>query len=187
MSILRRCVPAALATLLALPLAPAAADSEDYTKGELSADLITATLPLATFAIAHYKDDGDGEGEFLRSNAASLILNTTLRVAFNETSWGERPNGNRYAFPSGHAAFVAAQAAFLQERFGWKYGLPAYALVGYVSYVRVDTDHHHWRDVLAGVALSMFTAKLFVTPHDAVHIAPIVGPEWIGLRLERSF
>ena len=181
------CLTAALAALLAFQALPAAAAGEEYTTSELSADVITATLPLAAFAIAHYKDDGAGEGQFFRSNAASLLLNTTLRVAFNETSWGERPNGNQYAFPSGHAAFVAAQAAFLQERFGWKYGLPAYALVGYVSYVRVDSDHHHWRDVLAGVALSAFTAKLFVTPHDAVHVAPIVGPEWIGLRLERSF
>jgi membrane-associated phospholipid phosphatase len=144
-------------------------------------------LPAAAFAIAHYKDDGAGEGQFFRSNAASLLLNTTLRVAFNETSWGERPNGNRYAFPSGHVAFVAAQAAFLQERFGWQYGVPAYALTGYVAWVRVDTDHHRWRDVLAGVAVSAFTARLFITPRDAVHVAPIVGPEWIGLRLERSF
>lgn len=180
------CLAAALAALLALPALPAAAD-EDYSGGELAADIVTATMPVAAFAIAHYKDDGAGEGQFFRSNAASLLLNTTLRVAFNQTSWGERPNGNRYAFPSGHVTFVAAQAAFLQERFGWKYGLPAYALVGYVAYVRVDTDHHHWRDVLAGAALSAFTAKLFVTPHDAVHIAPVVGPEWIGLRLERSF
>jgi membrane-associated phospholipid phosphatase len=178
--------PYLLAALLALPTLPAAAGG-DYTGAELSADLVTAMLPAAAFAIAHYKDDGAGEGQFFRSNAASLLLNTTLRVAFNETSWGERPNGNRYAFPSGHVAFVAAQAAFLQERFGWQYGVPAYALTGYVAWVRVDTDHHRWRDVLAGVAVSAFTARLFITPRDAVHVAPIVGPEWIGLRLERSF
>lgn len=186
MRTLRPCLPAALAALLALPALPAAAGG-DYTGGELSADIITATLPAVAFAITHYKEDGAGEGQFFRSNAASLVLNTTLRVAFNETSWGERPNGNPYGFPSGHVAFVAAQAAFLQERFGWKYGLPAYALVGYVGYVRVDTDHHRWRDVLAGVAVSTLTAKLFVTPHDAVHVAPVIGPDWLGLRIERSF
>lgn len=176
----------ALAALLAFQALPAAADDE-YTRSELSADVVTAALPLAAFAVAHYKDDGAGEGEFLRSNAASLLINTTLRVAFNETSWGERPNGNQYAFPSGHVAFVVTQAAFLRERFGWKYGLPAYALSGYVAWVRVDTDHHHWRDVIAAVALSEAVAQLWVTPHDAVRIAPLVGPEWLGVRFERSF
>lgn len=180
------CLPATLAVLLTLYAMPAVAGGE-YTDQELSGDIITAALPLTTYAIAHYKDDGDGEGQFLRSNAVSLVLNTALRVGFNETEWGERPNGNQYAFPSGHAAFVTSSAAFLQDRFGWKYGLPAYALVGYVSYVRVDTDHHHWRDIIAGVALSAGVSRLFVTPHDATHIAPIIGPDWLGLRIERSF
>lgn len=179
-------LPVAVAALLALHALPAAAD-EDYSGAELAADLVTAALPVTSFLIAHYKDDGAGEGQFFRSNAASLVLNTTLRVAFNESSWGTRPNGSPYGFPSGHAAFAASQAAFLQDRFGWKYGVPAYVLVGYVSYVRVDTDHHRWRDIVAAVALSASVSRLFVTPRDAVHIAPIVGPEWLGLRLERSF
>jgi membrane-associated phospholipid phosphatase len=186
MRILHPGLSGALAALLALHAVPAAA-GEEYTNSELSADLITAAMPLTAFAIAHYKDDGDGEGQFLRSNAVSLVLTTVLRGAFNETSWGPRPNGNEYAFPSGHAAFVTAQAAFLQERFGWKYGVPAYLLVGYVSWVRVDSDHHHWRDIAAGVALSWGVSKLFVTPNDATHIAPVVGPDWLGMRLERSF
>lgn len=177
---------AAAATLFTLGAGPAAADDE-YTDHELAADIVTAVLPLTTFGIAHYKDDGDGEGQFLRSTAASLVVNNLLRLSLNDTSWGERPNGNEYAFPSGHAAFVTSSAAFLHDRFGWRYGLPAYALVGYVSWVRVDTDHHHWRDIAAAVALSAGISKLFVTPHNATHIAPMVGPDWLGLRIERSF
>lgn len=84
-------------------------------------------------------------------------------------------------------AFAASSAAFLQDRFGWKYGVPAYVMVGYVSYVRVATNHHRWRDIAAGVALSMGVSRLFVTPHDATHMAPIVGPDWLGMRIERSF
>jgi membrane-associated phospholipid phosphatase len=180
-------LPAVLAALLVLPPLPAAADGSDYTGEELAADLITAGLPLAAYATAHFKDDGAGEGQFFRNTGANLLVLTSLRVAFNQTSWGERPNGNQYAFPSGHVGFVVSQAAFLQQRFGWKYGLPAYALSGYVAWVRVDTDHHHWRDVIAAAALAEVVARLWVTPHDAVHVAPIVGPDWIGLRLERSF
>lgn len=177
---------AAMAVMLTLHSIPAAADDE-YSGSELSADIVTGLLPLTAYAITYFKDDREGGKQFLRSNAVSLVLNTTLRVAFNETSWGERPNGSPYGFPSGHTAFVVSSAAFLQDRYGWKYGLPAYALVGYVSYVRVDTDHHRWRDVIAGAALSWGVSKLFVTPEKATHIAPIIGPEFLGLRWERSF
>lgn len=189
MRTIHSCSAATIAAALMLcPLtAPAAVDEDEYTGQELSADILTGLLPIATWGIARYKDDGDGEGQFLRSTAVSLVLNTSLRVAFNETSWGERPNGSPYGFPSGHAAFATSSAAFLQDRFGWKFGVPAYAVVGYVAWVRVDTDHHRWRDVVAGVALSMGVSRLFVTPHDATHIAPIVGPDWLGMRIERSF
>ena len=182
------CCCAAMAGAMALcPLPVTAGVDDEYTGSELSADIVTLVLPVTTYGIAHYKDDGDGEGQFLRSTGVSLVLNTLLRGAFNETRWGTRPNGSPYGFPSGHAAFVTSSAAFLQGRFGWKYGVPAYVLVGYVSYVRVDTNHHRWRDIAAGVALSMGVSRLFVTPHDATHIAPIVGPDWLGLRIERSF
>jgi len=180
------CCIATAALLLPFPAGADRADDE-YTDEELSADIITAVVPLTAYAIAHYKDDGDGEGQFLRSNAASLVLNTTLRLAFNETDWGTRPNGSPYGFPSGHVAFMTSSAAFLQDRFGWEYGVPAYLLTGYVAWVRVDTDHHRWRDVAAAAGLSIGVSRLFVTPQNATHIAPIIGPDWLGMRIERSF
>ena len=171
-----------MAALLWLYSATASAGAE-----QLSGDILTGVLPLTTYVIAHSKDDDEGKRQFLRSTGVSLLVNTSLRVAFNNTSWGERPNGSPYGFPSGHAGFVTSSAAFLQDRYGWKYGLPAYALVGYVSYVRVDTGQHRWRDVIAGVGVSYGISKLFVTPWNATHIAPVIGPEFIGLRIERSF
>ena len=115
------------------------------------------------------------------------MLNNSLRLAFNETSWGERPNGSPYGFPSGHIGFATSSAAYLQDRYGWEYGLPAYAVVGYIAHVRVDTGHHRWRDVFAAVGVSMGVSKLFVTPEKATYIAPIIGPDFLGLRWERSF
>ncbi len=175
-------LPAALMAALCLHSGSALAGSE-----ELPGDIVTGLLPLTSYAIAYFKDDDEGRKQFLRSTGVSLLLNSSLRLAFNQTSWGERPNGSPYGFPSGHAAFVTSSAAFLQDRYGWKYGLPAYALAGYVAYVRVDTDHHRWRDVIAGAALSYGVSKLFVTPESATHIAPVIGPDFLGMRWERSF
>lgn len=172
---------AAVAAMLCLQCGSAAAADE------LPGDIATGLLPLTTYAIIHLKDDDAGEGQFLRSVAASLVVNTTLRVAFNQTDLGERPNGSPYGFPSGHAAFVTSSAAFLQDRYGWTYGLPAYAVVAYVAWVRVDTDHHRWRDVIAGAGISYGISKLFVTPESATHLAPVIGPDFLGMRWERSF
>jgi len=172
---------AAMVALLCLHSLKAAASEE------LPADIVTALLPLTTYGIARYKGDVEGSKQFLRSTGTSLVVNSSLRLAFNGTSWGERPNGSPYGFPSGHAGFVTSSAAFLKDRYGWNYGLPAYALVAYVSYVRVDTDHHRWRDVAAGAAVSYGISKLFVTPENATHLAPVIGPDFLGMRWERSF
>lgn len=154
---------------------------------ELPGDIATGLLPIGAYAIAQFKDDDEGSWQFLRSTGASLLVNSSLRLAFDGTKYGERPNGSPYGFPSGHTGFVTSSAAFLQDRYGWKYGLPAYALVGYVGWVRVDTDHHKWRDVIAGAAVSYGISKLFVTPHKAGYLAPIIGPDFLGMRWERSF
>jgi membrane-associated phospholipid phosphatase len=57
----------------------------------------------------------------------------------------------------------------------------------YVAYVRVDEDKHHWRDVIASGALGYGVALLTVTPEHATHIAPVIGPGFLGLRWQRSF
>jgi len=171
---------AAVALLCLHSLAAAASE-------QLPADIVTVLLPLTSYGIARYKGDVEGSKQFLRSTGASLVVNSSLRLAFNGTSWGERPNGSPYGFPSGDAGFVTSSAAFLQDRYGWKYSLPAHALVAYVSYVRVDTDHHRWRDVAAGAAVSYGISKLFVTPENATHLAPVIGPDFLGMRWERSF
>lgn len=179
-----------VAIAIAVPMLAAsatAAEGDRFSGQTLSGDIITAVVPFWTFYIAHGKDDSHGEGQFLRSTGASLVLNSLLRVGFNETSLGKRPNGSPYGFPSGHTAFMTSSAAFLQDRYGWHYGLPAYVLSGYVAWVRVDTGHHRWRDVAAGAALSWSVSKLLVTPYDSPQITPVIGPKHVGLQWQKSF
>lgn len=173
-----------VAMVLTLTLFSGAARA--VTASELSGDIVTGLVPLGALSIAYLKDDTEGERQWWRNTLASQFLNTVARVAFN-SRYGERPNGGEYGFPSGHVSFVVSGAAFLQERYGWKYGVPAYLLAGYVAFERVKDDKHHWRDVIAAGALSYGVSKLFVTPENATHLAPIIGPDFIGLRWERSF
>ena len=150
-------------------------------------DIITGVVPVSSIAIAYFKGDTEGEKQWLRNVIANQLLASAARVGFNQTSWGERPNGHRYGFPSGHVAFVASGASFLQERYGWQYGVPAWLLTGYVAWNRVENDHHHWRDVIASGVVAYGVGKLFVTPEITTHLAPVVGPDFIGLRFQRSW
>ncbi len=180
---MNRLYSAAILVMFALHTGTAAASGSERQAG----DIITELLPLAAFGTAYFKGDSEGEKQWLRDTVINEVLNTSLSRVFNETSLGKRPNGGPYSFPSGHAGFVFAQAGFLQERYGWEYGAPALVLATAVSYIRVDIGKHHWRDVIAGGALGYGVALLTVTPLNAIHLAPIIGPDWLGIRYERSF
>lgn len=164
-----------------------AATAAAYKPATIVTNLSTAVVPLTGLAVAYFTDDKEGEKQWLRNTGLSLVLTSTLRLAFNQTYLGKRPNGGQYGFPSGHEAFVMSGAAFLGRRYGMKWGVPAYVAAAYVGYDRVHENRHHLRDVLASAALSYGVALLTVTPEHATHIAPVIGPEFLGLRWERSF
>lgn len=150
-------------------------------------DILTAVVPLTALGVAYSKDDTEGQKQWMRNTGVNQVLTSALRVGFNQTHLGERPDGNPYGFPSGHVAFVMSGATFLDKRYGWKWGVPAYLASSYVAYVRVDQDAHHWRDVIASGLLAYGVAALTVTPQKAVWLAPVIGPHFLGLRWQRSF
>ena len=174
----------ALLFSLVLRAGPSAAHDIDRVAG----DILEIGVPAAALITAYEHDDAKGEAEWLRNTAASVLLTQALKFSFNQSSWGERPDhGGKGSFPSGHTALTASGAAFLSDRYGWEYGTPAWLLTGYVAYNRVEEHKHHWRDVIAGAALSYGISKLFVTPLGATHLGATIGPDWLGLRIERSW
>ncbi len=180
---MNRLFSAAMLAMFILPAATASSGDKELQTG----DIITGLLPVAAFGIAYCKGDSEGEKQWLRATVINEILNNSLSLACNETSLGEGPNGEANSFPSGHAGFAFAQAGFLRERYGWRYGAPALVLASAVSYIRVNEEKHHWRDVIAGGALGYGVALFTVTPLSALHLAPIIGPDWLGIRYKRSF
>lgn len=148
---------------------------------------VMSAIPVTGIAIAYFRDDVEGEKQWLRNVLANQLLTSVARLGFNETSYGRRPTGNGYGFPSGHVSFAGAGASFLSERYGWKYGVPAWLATAFVANNRVQNGDHHWRDVIASGILSYGVGKLFVTPEKATHLAPVIGPEFIGMRWGRSW
>jgi membrane-associated phospholipid phosphatase len=72
----------------------------------------------------------------------------------------ERPDGsNRLSFPSGHTASAFATATIVQQHYGWKAGVPAYALAGAVSASRMASNKHYLSDVLMGAGIGIAAGR----------------------------
>ena len=97
-----------------------------------------------------------------------------IKVATQRT----RPNGDPRSFPSGHASTSFATAMVLQEHFGWKVGVPAFALAAYTGASRVAANQHWASDVVFGAAVGMASGRT-VTIHlrdTRVSLAPLAVP-----------
>lgn len=178
---------AMLALALSLPAPRAAAADIDSWEVAFT-DVMTGVIPLGALWLTHAKDDKTGRKQYLWSVGTSLVVITGARVAFNEHDWGTRPNGHPYGFPSGHIAFLGAGAAFLQDRYGWKWGVPAWAATGYTAYVRVEDDHHRWRDVVVAGVFAFGASKYFVSRYPDATVKPLFGIGGAaGLQVEWRF
>jgi membrane-associated phospholipid phosphatase len=84
----------------------------------------------------------------------------------------ERPDySDNRSFPSDTAALAFAPASYMWARYGWEYGVPAYAAATFVGYTRVATDEHHWWDVAASAGIAWGWTFLFVDRwHEAYNI-----------------
>lgn len=115
--------------------------------------------------------NGDKEGgwQYLKGFGANMGATYALKYAINKP----RPDGatDGHAFPSGHTSFAFQGASFIQRRYGWGYGIPAYAIAGFVAYSRVEglNDRHDWYDVTAGAIVGIASTYLFTTPYQRDH------------------
>jgi membrane-associated phospholipid phosphatase len=115
--------------------------------------------------------NGDGEGfwQFAQSMGANLTATWILKYAINKP----RPEGrlDGHAFPSGHTSMAFQGAAFMQRRYGWAYGIPAYAVAGFVAYSRLEgiNDRHDGWDVIGGIVVGICSSYLLTTPYRKEH------------------
>jgi membrane-associated phospholipid phosphatase len=100
---------------------------------------IPISAVLTTLIIEHTKRSW----QFVKSMATNLILIFSLKNIIDKP----RPEGatDGHAFPSGHTSVSFSGASFIQCLYGWKYGIPAYVLAGFVGYSRLEgIDDRHY-------------------------------------------
>jgi len=100
-----------------------------------------------------------------------------LTFALKETSRRTRPEGGGFSFPSGHTAMSFASATVLQQEFGWKVGIPAYAVASYVAASRVQMKRHYLSDVTFGAALGIVAGRTVSLGHGRrLLVTPMATP-----------
>lgn len=152
-----------------------------------STDIVAVTLPVATLAGVLIMKDWEGLKEGAFTAAATLGTTYLLKAIVKE----RRPDGTTFAsFPSGHSSTTFAAATFLQLRYGWKVGVPAYILSTYVAWGRVFAKRHHVWDAVAGAAIGAGSALFFTHPWVKKHdfrLTPVASATAIGFHTSFNF
>jgi len=134
---------------------------------ELSGDILEIVVPVSALASTFvYKDNYKGTIQFIKSFGLSMIVTHSLKRIINK----KRPNGGDYSFPSGHTTSAFAGAAFIEKKYGWKIGIPAYLAATYVGWSRIHAEKHDIYDVLAGASVGIISAYLFTKPYKNTNL-----------------
>lgn len=159
-------------------------------QGRRSVDLTTDVamfVPAALGAgVSLCKGDYEGFVELGKTVAVSTAVTYILKYSIKKG----RPDGSGAdAFPSNHNQLAFAGATFLMKRYGWKWGVPAYVVSGYVAWGRMYAQKHDIWDVLAGAAIGVGSGFLFTTPfakkHDIV-LSPTLTEGGCGVYFSMS-
>ena len=194
-----------IAAALLLLWSALGAQAADYI--QTTGDILQLVLPVTAggLTLAYGKSEGNGQVEDFLGGVESrlglgyrdtqgtvqfaeslgLTLGTTyvLKYSVNE----RRPNGGSQSFPSGHSSISFCAAEFMRKRYGWEYGIPAYAFASFVAYSRVEAREHYVQDVVAGAAIGIVSSYIFTRPYKGWHIQVEADAHYFGMKLSRNW
>ena len=130
---------------------------------------------------------GDWQGDL--QVVGSILLAGGTTYGLKRFIPAERPDGsNDRSFPSGHASTAFAAAATLENRYGWKAGLPAFAVATIVGVGRVKAGKHYWYDIAVGAAIGTGSGFLLTSKRTgSVRLMPFGDSKGGGLALAMRF
>jgi membrane-associated phospholipid phosphatase len=126
-------------------------------------------------------------GDLFRAHLIAQTMTATIKMSVRRT----RPDGTQFSFPSGHSSVTFASATVLQRDFGWKVGIPAYAVASYVAASRINEERHFLSDVLFGAAVGIVAGRTATigTGDARFALTPMAAPggggigfTWLGKR-----
>lgn len=153
--------------------------ANDKSNTKNAGDVLLFIIPATTYGITYLNDDSAGRDQFYKSFGATFGTTYLLKYSVD----AERPENNGdQSFPSGHTSLTFQSAAFIHQRYGLKYAIPAYISASFVGWTRVDSKQHYTRDVLAGALIGTLSSFYFTTPYKNTTITPIVQSDAVGFQ-----
>lgn len=139
------------------------------------------SLISAALVVPSVKGDWQGTGQAFYSQASAQAITQIGKNLISE----QRPDkSDNKSFPSGHAATAFASATTLHRRYGWKAGLPAYAMATLTGAARVGAKKHDWIDVTVGAAIGAATGWFFTDKfNEKVQLVPWVDRKSVGVQV----
>jgi membrane-associated phospholipid phosphatase len=134
--------------------------------------------------VSHNTRVGAFGADLVRAQILAQSTTFAIKFAANRT----RPNGETRSFPSGHTSTMFATATVVQQHFGWKAGIPAFAAAAYVGASRIDANKHYLSDVAFGAALGIIAGRTVTLGTRSMKFAltPVGGPGGgVGIGLTR--
>ena len=174
-------------TVLLCAAAPAqAAATAKSSTIESAGTYVAIALPVVAGGIAVWKDDWTGVKQLTAVTVLTVGTAYALKHLVRECRPFAHPcshdSNNWDSFPSDTAALAFAPAGFLWGRYGWQYGLPAYAAAEFVGYSRVDAKKHHWWDVVTSAAISFGYNQMITTrfhPRNSFYTSLDASPDGV--------
>jgi membrane-associated phospholipid phosphatase len=155
-------------------------DEETYEPGNIVGNFAVQTgAAFLTYSIGRVTKSPRTARVGAEIFRAQLVSQGTAQ-AIKFTASRTRPDGSDdHSFPSGHSASAFATATVLQKEFGWKAGIPAFAVAGWVAASRVQMQRHYISDVLAGATVGILAGRsVTVGPRNArfsIDPMPVAG------------
>ncbi|ALO36570.1 phosphoesterase [Colwellia sp. MT41] len=170
-----------LLLLLFLIVGPVLAKSNLEKSGDIIHLLLPATALTASLVI---EDNYQGSWQLIKSGLVSRVAVEGIKFTVEK----DRPDGSGDdSLPSGHTADSFAAATFIQQRYGWQWGIPAYIGATFVGYSRVQSNKHYAVDVLAGAAIGVISGLYFTEPYSGITILPTASLGHYGLSFSGTF
>jgi membrane-associated phospholipid phosphatase len=150
---------------------------------ETAGDTVALVAPVTALVMTLHRSDKDGTLQFLEAYATSTALTFGLKYSVKE----RRPNGEKHSFPSFHASSAFSAATFIHNRYGWRYGVPAYVAASFVGWSRIEAREHWVRDVIGGAAIGIATGLIFTKPYETAEFTPVMGNHFFGFAFSKRF
>lgn len=146
-------------------------------------DALQIILPVTAAGLTLGYRDGDGALQFGESAITTVGVTYALKYSVDE----KRPNGASGSFPSAHTSISFCAAEFMRKRYGWEYGVPAYALASFVGYSRVEARDHYPHDVVAGAAIGIASSYVFTRPYRGWTVQADSDGRFFGFKVSRPW